>query len=44
MMGQAQLKEYTLNNEGPVATTELVFQLHNSSPVAQADAVKIVFD
>lgn len=41
---QAQLKEFTLNNDGPVATTELVFQLHTSSPIVQTDAFRFVFD
>lgn len=41
---QAQIKDYQLGNDGPVATTELVFQCHNSSPIIGSDAVEIVFD
>lgn len=38
---QAQVKDYQLGNDGAVPTTELVFQLHNSSPIVQNDAVVI---
>lgn len=42
--GTAQLKEYNLGNDGPIATTELVFQAHNSTPVIQTNACVITFD
>jgi len=41
---QAQLKEFVLGNDGPVATTELVFQLYNSTPIIQTDAFRFIFD
>lgn len=41
---KAQVKDFTVNNDGPVATVELVFQTHNSSPIVQTDAVRVVFD
>lgn len=39
-----QLSDYSLNNEGPVATTELVFKPYNSSPIIQTDCFNVVFD
>ena len=43
-MATAQLAEFTENNEGPVATTELVFRPHSSSPIVQTDCYTVVFD
>jgi hypothetical protein len=43
-MAQAQVVDYSMNNDGPVATTELVFKSYNSSPIVQTDACSIVFD
>ena len=43
-MPQAQIVDYTPQNDGPVATVELVFKGYNSSPIVQTDAVTVVFD
>lgn len=43
-MPQSQLKDFTFSNEGPVATTELVFQCNNSSPIVQNDSISVVFN
>src|SRR5690606_29881528 len=39
---QAQLKDYSLSNEGAVPTVELVMQAHNSSAITQNNAVSII--
>jgi hypothetical protein len=44
VMAQAQLVSFSEQSEGPVATTELVFAPHNSSPIVQTDAYTVVFD
>jgi hypothetical protein len=41
---QAQLAEYTLQNDGPIGTVELVFKGYNSSPIVQTDAVVVTFN
>lgn len=42
---QAQISEYNPNmNDGPVATTELVWKPYNSTAVIQNDAVQVVFN
>lgn len=41
---QAQLKEFTPSNDGPVATWDLVFACRNSGLTTQTDAFRFVFD
>ncbi len=41
---QAQVAEFVLGNDGPVATTELVFRGYNSTPIIQTDAVQVLFN
>lgn len=43
-MPQAQLMSFTPQNEGPIATMELVFMGRHSSPIAQGDAVTITWN
>jgi hypothetical protein len=43
-MAQAQLDSFTENNDGPVATTTLVYKPYNSSIITQTDAWTVVFD
>lgn len=43
-LAQAQLVEFSPQNDGPVATIELVFKGFNSSPIIQTDAVVVTFN
>ena len=43
-LAQAKLVEFSPQNDGPVATIELVFKGFNSSPIIQTDAVVVTFN